>query len=283
VLQRFRAHSLFDYSRTIEVAQRLATNAHTGRIQSPLRIYNRGVKPKPIESFDLKPGRILARKYEVVSRLGGGWEGEVYMIREKNTHIERAAKLFFPQRNPRNKTAKAYARKLHKLRGCPIVIHYHTEEIVSLRRQEITVLVSEYVEGELLSGFLKRQSGSRLHASQAVLLLYSLVVGLEPIHRAREYHGDLHSDNIIVESYGLNFHLKILDFFHWPGPKREGMQDDICYLIRILYDALGGARFYVRQPAVIKHICLGLKRSLIVKRFPTVTHLRLHLEALRWE
>ena len=28
-----------------------------------------------IESFDLKPGRILARKYEVVQPLGGGWEG----------------------------------------------------------------------------------------------------------------------------------------------------------------------------------------------------------------
>ena len=240
------------------------------------------MKSKPIESFELKPGRILARKYEVVSRLGGGWEGEVYKIREKNTQIERAAKLFFPHRNPRNKTAKAYARKLHKLRGCPIVIHYHTEEIIPLRRQLITVLVSEYVEGELLTEFLKRQPGGRLHATQAVHLLYALVVGLECVHQAREYHGDLHSDNIIVERYGLRFDLKILDFFHWPGLKRDAFHDDICYLVRILYDALGGARFYAKQPTEIKHICLGLKRSLILKRFPTVTHLRLHLEAMRW-
>jgi serine/threonine protein kinase len=241
------------------------------------------VKVEPIRSFDLKPGRILARKYEVVSRLGSGWEGEVYKIREKNTHIERAAKLFFPHRNLKNKTAKAYARKLHKLRGCPIVIHYHTEEIVMLRRQLITVLVSEYVEGELLTEFLKRQPGGRLHATQAVHLLYALVTGLECVHQAREYHGDLHSDNIIVESYGLNFELKILDLFQWPGPKRAGLHDDLCFLARILYDALGGARFYARQPKEIKNICLGLKRSLIIKRFPTITHLRQHLEALRWE
>ena len=241
------------------------------------------MKPKPIYTFDLKPGRLLARKYEVVSRLGGGWEGEVYMIREKNTHIERAAKLFFPQRNPQNKTAKAYARKLHKLRRCPIVIHYHTEEIIPLRRQSITVLVSEYVEGELLTDFLKRQPGGRLHASQAVQLLYDLVVGLECVHQAREYHGDLHSDNIIVERYGLRFDLKILDFFNWSGPKRAGLQDDILFLVRILYDSLGGVRFYAKQPKEIKQICLGLKRSLILKRFPTVTHLRQHLEALRWE
>jgi len=241
------------------------------------------MKPTPIESFDLKPGQILARKYEVLSRLGGGWEGEVYMIRERNTQIERAAKLFFPQRNPGNKTARLYARKLHKLRSCPIVIHYHTEETVPFRRQPITVLVSEYVEGERLSAFLKRQPGGRLHAAEATRLLYALVVGMECIHKAREYHGDLHAENVIVESYGLEFRLKILDFFHWSGPKRAGLQDDICDLVRLFYDALGGARFYAKQPPQVRAICLGLKRSLILKKFPTMTHLRQHLEALRWD
>jgi hypothetical protein len=241
------------------------------------------MKPAPIETFDLRPGQSLARKYEVLSRLGGGWEGEVYMIREKSTHIDRAAKLFFPHRNPGNRTARLYARKLHKLRACPIVIHYHTEEIVPFKRRSITVLVSEYVEGELLSAFLKRQPGGRLRATEAAHLLYALVVGIECIHKAREYHGDLHAENIIVESYGLEFRLKILDFFHWSEPKRAVLQDDICDLVRLLYDALGGARFYARQPRQIKAICLGLKRSLILKKFPTVTHLRQHLEALRWD
>ncbi len=55
-----------------------------------------------IESFVLAPGRVIARKYEVVSKLGDGWEGEVYKIRERSTKIERAAKLFFPHRHPRN-------------------------------------------------------------------------------------------------------------------------------------------------------------------------------------
>ena len=240
------------------------------------------MKSEHIESFDLKPGRVLARKYEVVGRLGGGWEGEVYKIREKNTHIERAAKLFFPQRNPRNRTARAYARKLHELRRCPIVIHYHTEEVIPVRRQPITVLVSEYVEGEILSEFLKRQPGGRLHPTQAIHLMYALVLGFECIHQAREYHGDLHSDNVIVEGYGLEFDLKILDFFQWAGPKRAVRQDDICDLVRLLYDSLGGKRFYSKQPKQIKEICMGLKRSLILKRFPTVTHLRQGLEALRW-
>jgi len=237
----------------------------------------------PIESFGLAPGRVLARKYEVVSRLGAGWEGEVYKIREKATGIERAAKLFFPQRNPHNRAARFYARKLHALRDCPIVIHYHTEETIVLRREPITVLVSEYVEGELLTGFLERQPGGRLHPFAALHLLHALVEGLECVHRRSHYHADLHPDNIIVEHHGLRFRLKLLDFFRWTAPRRTGYQDDICALIRIFYDALGGARHYARQPRVVRQICCGLRRSLIQRRFPTATHLRQHVESLRWD
>jgi tRNA A-37 threonylcarbamoyl transferase component Bud32 len=236
-----------------------------------------------IESFDLAPGRTLARKYEVLSRLGAGWEGEVYRIRERSTGVERAAKLFFPHRNVRNRTARAYARKLHTLRDCPIVIHYHTEETVVIRRTPITVLVSEYVEGELLSEFLKRQPGGRLHAFQGLHLLHALATGIADMHRRREYHGDLHSDNVIVERVGLEFELKILDLIQWQAPKREILQDDVCDVIRIFYDALGGARLYPKQPREVKDIIRGNRRSLILKRFPTATQLRLHLEKLRWE
>jgi hypothetical protein len=37
------------------------------------------------------------------------------------------------------------------------------------------------------------------------------------------------------------------------------------------------------MPAPVKHICCGLKRSLILKRFPTVVHLRQHLENMSWD
>ena len=51
-----------------------------------------------IDRFDIKPGRVLARKYEVIKLLGRGWEGEVYLVREHRTQIERAIKLFYPAR-----------------------------------------------------------------------------------------------------------------------------------------------------------------------------------------
>ena len=89
------------------------------------------------DSFHLSPGKIIARKYEVMSKLGSGWEGEVYKIKERNSGIERAAKLFYPHRNPNNKISKFYARKLHKLRHCDIIIQYHTEEQIFYKKQRM--------------------------------------------------------------------------------------------------------------------------------------------------
>ena len=51
-------------------------------------------KKRRIEAFDFQPGRVLAGKYEVLSRLGAGWEGEVFKVREINMGIVRAAKFF---------------------------------------------------------------------------------------------------------------------------------------------------------------------------------------------
>jgi serine/threonine protein kinase len=236
-----------------------------------------------VESFDLPPGRFLAGKYVILGRLGEGWEGEVYKIAERSTGIERAAKLFYPQRNRRDRAAKLYARKLHKLRHCPIIIQYHTREEISYRRTPITVLISEYVEGEKLSDFMARQPGRRLQPFQALHLLYALASGMEQVHHEREYHGDLHTENIIIHRYGLGFDLKLLDLYHWSAPKRDNIQSDILDMIRICYDVLGGARHYARLPQNVKRICCGLRRQLILKRFPTTSRLKEHLESMRWD
>jgi len=235
-----------------------------------------------ISQFSLLPGRILAGKYEVISRLGAGWEGEVFLVREMRTDIERAVKLFYPQRNPRDRIANFYARKLHKLRQCPIVIQYHTSEVIRYRNASITLLVSEFVEGELLSDFLLRQPGKRLTAFQALHLLHALATGIECIHAMKEYHGDLHTGNIIIQRFGLGFELKLLDFYHWGAPRPINIHEDVIDMVKILYEAIGGLKHYSRQPEQIKNICRGLKHSLILKHFKTAGQLREHLERLSW-
>lgn len=238
---------------------------------------------RTIERFNINPGRLLAGKYEVIKRLGRGWEGEVFLVQERNTSIERAVKLFYPQRNPRDKAAGFYARKLHKLRHCPIAIQYHSSDTIIYQRIPITLLVSDFVEGELLSDFIASQPGRRLRPYPAMHLLHALASGIECIHAMKEYHGDLHTENIIVQRYGLGFELKLLDFFHWGAPRPENIRDDVVDLVKILYEATGGRTWYSRQPQEIKALCCGLKRSLILKKYRTAGQLREYLENLEWE
>ena len=58
-------------------------------------------RPTP---FNLEPGRRLGR-YVIHHSLGSGYEGEVYVVEERGTGIYRAAKIYFPQRDPHGKNA----------------------------------------------------------------------------------------------------------------------------------------------------------------------------------
>lgn len=237
----------------------------------------------PISSFDFQPGRLLAGRYHVLSFLGGGLEGEVYLVEEHQTGIERALKIFYPQWNRNGEASRRYATKLHRLRHCPIIIQYHGQGTLRFRGTEVSYVVSEYAPGEVLAKFLARQRGGRLQPLAACHLLYALARGLEPVHAAGEYHGDLHTENVIVMRFGLTFQLKLLDFFPRSGRRRLLMQDDIIDVVKIFYDSLGGMRHYRNQPDEVKGICRGLRHSLILGRYPSMTALRRHLEQLSWD
>ena len=243
----------------------------------------RSITNNIIDTFDLKPGRIIGGKYAIEVKLGAGWEGEVYRVVEKKTGIRRAAKLFFPHRNERDRAVMFYARKLDRLRDCKIVIQYYHSETIRHRKLPITCLISEFVDGELLTKFIARQRGKRLPPFEALHLIYALAKGLEEIHRVKEYHGDLHSDNVLVRQRGIMFDVKLVDFYHWGAASAAHIRDDVIDLVRLLYDAVGGQKHYASQPPEIKAICRGLRRDLIGRSFPTARHLREYLETFTWK
>lgn len=233
------------------------------------------------QGFNLEAGRILNRKYRIKRKLGTGWESEVYLIEEVTTEIERAAKFFHPQFQ-NSKHISQVVKKLHKLRHCTSVIKYHTQEVFNYKKTPYTFLVSEYVKGKLLCEFLEQLPGKRLTAFQALHLIYALTKGVQQVHATKDYIGDLHDENIIIERYGLGFDIKIIDLFHWSRFSKENTQQDIIDIIRILYDILGGQKTYAKQPPGIKKLILGLKRSLIVKEFKTAEDILSYLNNFSW-
>nr|MEE4268837.1 protein kinase [Candidatus Krumholzibacteria bacterium] len=235
-----------------------------------------------IDGFRLEEGNLVADKYLVVETLGKGWEGEVYLVREKSTGIERSLKIYYPRRNPGNRTVRQNARKLHKLRDCPILIQYRTQEKAEIGGQLVTMLVADFAEGESLYSLLGRQPGRRLDFFQGLHLLHSLALGMEKVHHRGEYHGDIHDENIIVRRVGLGFEIRLLDMLDL-GPSHPALvRRDVHQMIRVFYDALGGAKHYKNHPPEIKSICCGLKKSLMDSKFRNAGQLRVFLEDLEW-
>jgi hypothetical protein len=158
---------------------------------------------------------------------------------------------------------------------------YHHTERIRWRNEWLTCLVSEYLQGEVLDRFVRRRGG-RMDPVSALHLLHALALGLAEIHDAGEYHGDLHCGNVLVHRQGIHFDVKVLDFFHWGKPTGAQRRADVCELIRILHDIVGGRRAYAAQPPEIKAILRGLRKDLIVERFPTARSLVRHLETFEW-
>ena len=239
-------------------------------------------RPGKVKRFDFPPGRIVAGKYQIERQLGSGWEGEVYAIVERATGIRRAAKFYYPHRDPTGKAAISYARKLDALRHCPILMQYHHQETAYFKRKKVTVVISELVEGQKLSDFLYAQHGHRLSTFEALHVLYVLARGIAPIHNRGEYHGDIHDDNIMIRREGITFEVKLLDFFDLGRPTKAKIRKDVLNLIEVFHATVGGRARYSDQPKVVKDIIRGLKDSLILERFQSAGDIQRHLETLTW-
>jgi serine/threonine protein kinase len=232
--------------------------------------------------FNLRPGLTLGRNYYVVEFLGSGWEGEVYKVEERRTGILRAAKIFYDRRRLEPAQLKRYTHKLHKLRACPVITQYHHRDVARVGGRQVEILVSDFAEGTLLSTYLKQQPGKRLVSFEALHLIHALAQGVEQIHLLGEYHGDIHTDNILVLKRGLGFEVHLIDFLDLGRATHEKIQVDVYDLIGVLYELIGGVSGYRRCGQEIRGLVMGRKHSLISRKFKTAGQFRLALENLKW-
>jgi len=80
----------------------------------------------------------------------------------------------------------------------------------------------------------------------------------------------------------LGYEVKILDLIQLGSSSGSLKKEDIVDLINVFYETLGGKNHYPNMPKEIKYICSGLKRSLILKKFPNISKLRDFLENIEW-
>lgn|SRR3990167_850864 len=228
--------------------------------------------------YDLAEGGRLGKHYTVLDFLGEGYEGEVYKVAEKTTEIVRAAKLFYKKNQLQKHPHVTYAKRLHQLRTCPIVIQYHHQDQVRIKGQSVDFLVSDFVDGEVLSTYIESFPQNRLQPFEALHLFYAIVKGVEQIHLLNEYHGDIHSNNIMVKRKGLKYSVYLIDLLHLGKSTKAKIQEDVFDLIQLLHEIIGGTKYYQKMPKHIKDIIMGRRRQLISQKFKNAAALRKFLE-----
>jgi serine/threonine protein kinase/tetratricopeptide (TPR) repeat protein len=142
--------------------------------------------------------------YRILSRIGAGGMGEVYLAEDTRLGRKVALKILradFTQDEDRVRRFEQEARAASALS------HPNILTIFDIGQDGSTHFIgTEFIEGETLRRILQR---GRLEAEQSIEIATQIVAALQAAHRSGIVHRDIKPENIMVRSDGL---VKVLDF-----------------------------------------------------------------------
>jgi eukaryotic-like serine/threonine-protein kinase len=149
----------------------------------------------------MRPGTVIASRFEIVSRARKGGEGQIFQGRDRQTGATVAVKLLHEEAF----SAPRFDREVELLTELshPGIVQYIAHGIVDRRR----FLVMEWVEGKTLSQLLSH--GLTLRESVAVAQRIADVLG--SVHARGIVHRDIKPSNIMFLEGSLE-RVKLLDF-----------------------------------------------------------------------
>ena len=152
--------------------------------------------------MSVAPGMEIGR-YKILSKLGEGGMGEVYLAEDTRLRRNVALKIL-PAEIAANQDRMR--RFVQEAQAAAALNHPNIAHIYEIGEHDGTSFIAmEYVEGETLRQLLSR----RLEFRKAVEFAAQAASGLAAAHKAGVIHRDLKPENVIVTSSGQ---IKILDF-----------------------------------------------------------------------
>ena len=173
-------------------------------------------------SSDELLGQTLAGKYRIDEKLSEGGMGTVY----KGTHVLMgktvAIKVLRPSLAADEKIVARFSREA---RAASRISHPHAISVTDFGEDEngIVFLVMEYLDGETLKDFIRREGPMPL--DRVVEIIKQVGEALDAAHGQGVVHRDLKSDNImLLRATGADY-AKVLDFGIAKIKEREGDYD----------------------------------------------------------
>src|SRR5262245_35985271 len=146
--------------------------------------------------------------YRVISQLGRGGMGEVFLAEDTRLERKVALKILpgaFTQSPDRLRRFEREAKAASALNH-PNILTIHEIGIGQTEDGGAHYIVSEFVEGETLRAMIER---GRLDVGQAISIAEQLASALCVAHEAGIIHRDIKPENVMVRPDGL---VKVLDF-----------------------------------------------------------------------
>ena len=151
----------------------------------------------------MEPGANLAH-YRIVSLLGAGGMGEVFLAEDTRLHRKVALKVLLPEVA---KDAERLARFVQEARAASALSHPNAAHIYEIGEVNGShYLAMEYIEGETLES---RLAGEPLPFAEIVSIGAQVADALDAAHARGIVHRDIKPANLMIGARG---HVKVLDF-----------------------------------------------------------------------
>ncbi len=160
-------------------------------------------------SLVLNPGDIFHTRYEIVSRLGEGGVGTVYLAIQQDSGREVAIKLLHADALA---SEKDRARFLREFKILSRLSHEHIIEFYSaaLTEDDIPYAVCEYIKGRSLLSVI--QSEQKLSWERTWKIMEQVCAAMQYAHENGIVHRDLKPENIMLLDHPQADWVKVLDF-----------------------------------------------------------------------
>jgi serine/threonine protein kinase len=155
----------------------------------------------------LKNGTIVGGHYEIISYLGEGAMGQVYLAQHTELQGHQVAlKVLFPEFAEDKTYSERFKNEIFASYG---VFHPNVVRAYEYMREgEMVAFSMEFIDGGDLSMLLD-ENPQGLPVEQIINLIMQICAGLAAIHETGIIHRDLKPENILIRKDGL---VKIADF-----------------------------------------------------------------------
>jgi tetratricopeptide (TPR) repeat protein/predicted Ser/Thr protein kinase len=153
--------------------------------------------------MNIAPGTLIGH-YEILSALGAGGMGEVYLAEDKRLGRKVAIK-FLPERVANDERARQ--RLLREAQTAATLDHPNICAIYEVEEEDgYSFIVLQYIEGETLAACLKRQ---RPEVREALAMAAQIADAVNEAHARGIIHRDIKPENIMLTT---RRQVKVLDF-----------------------------------------------------------------------